>query len=98
MIARRREARIVAITVQSRALRKAAELLGGQKRLAERLGVEVEDIEKWSAGTRRTPREIFLRVGDLILDELPSPADSSDPPSEPPPTPSSAPISRRGSE
>ena len=73
----------MAITTQSRALRKAVELLGGQKSLAERPAVEVEDIEKWSAGTRRTPREIFLRVVDLILDELP-PADSSDPPSEPP--------------
>jgi Putative antitoxin of bacterial toxin-antitoxin system, YdaS/YdaT len=87
----------MATTVQSRALRKAAELVGGQKILAERLGVKVEDIEKWIAGTRRTPRDVFLGAVDLILDELPSVSDSSDP-SESPPTQSSAPVSHYGFE
>jgi hypothetical protein len=84
-------------TVQSRAVRKAAELLGGQKILAERLGAKVEDVEKWAAGTRRTPRDVFLRVVDLILDELASASDSSDP-AEPPSSQSSAPASERGFE
>ena len=84
-------------TVQSRAVRKAAELLGGQKILAERLGAKVEDVEKWAAGTRRTPRDVFLRVVDLILDELASASDSSDP-AEPQSSQSSAPASERGFE
>jgi len=74
----------VTVTVQSRALQKAAELIGGRKDLAARLGVTVEEIEKWTAGTRRTPREIFLRVVDVLLDEL-SPSNDSSDANEPPP-------------
>jgi hypothetical protein len=81
------------MTIENRALRKAAELLGTRNNLAERLGITVEDVEKWISGTRRPPREVFLRVVDIILDEMPAPADSSDPP-EPPPTQSSAPVVR----
>jgi transcriptional regulator with XRE-family HTH domain len=83
----------VAISVQSRALRKAAELLGGQKKLAERLGVDVAEIEKWTAGKVAPPREIFLRVVDLIIDEITPSAGSSEP-GEPPSSRSSAPSYR----
>jgi DNA-binding transcriptional regulator YiaG len=83
----------LAISVQSRAVRKAAELAGGQKRLAERLGVSVAEIEKWAAGKATTPREIFLRVVDLIIDEI-TPADGSADPDGPPSSRSSAPFHR----
>jgi len=59
------------MTVEDRALRKAVELAGSQRNLAERIGVEVEDVERWLAGASRPPREVFLRVVDLLLDELP---------------------------
>jgi DNA-binding transcriptional regulator YiaG len=84
----------VAISVQSRALRKAAELVGGQKRLAQRLGVNVAEIEIWTEGKRATPREIFLRVVDLIIDEI-TPSEGSSEPDEPPGGRSSAPFSHR---
>jgi len=83
----------LAVSVQSRALRKAAELAGGQKKLAERLGVSVAEIEKWAAGEAATPREIFLRVVDLIIDEM-TPADGSSDPDGPPSSRSSAPFHR----
>ena len=83
----------LAISVQSRALRKAAELAGGQKKLAERLGVGVAEIEKWTAGKAATPREIFLRVVDLIIDEI-TPVDGSSEPDGPSSSRSSAPFHR----
>ena len=81
------------VSVQSRALRKAAELAGGQKKLAERLGVSVAEIENWIAGRTATPREIFLRVVDLIIDEI-TPAEGSSEPDGAPSGRSSAPFHR----
>ncbi len=83
----------MAISVQSRALRKAAELLGGQEKLAERLGVSAAGIEKWTGGKTATPREIFLRVVDLIIDEI-TPSGGSSESDEPPSSRSSAPSYR----
>jgi hypothetical protein len=81
-------------SVSIRALQKAAELVGGRKRLAERLGVKVAEIEKWIDGRQATPREIFLRVVDLLIDEI-TPSGGSPESDEPPPSRSSAPSSRR---
>lgn len=74
-------------------MRKAAELVGGQKKLAERLGVGVAEIEKWMAGKTATPREIFLRVVDLIIDEI-TPAEGSSDSDGAPSGRSSAPFHR----
>jgi DNA-binding transcriptional regulator YdaS (Cro superfamily) len=74
-------------------LQKAAELVGGRKRLAERLGVKAAEIEKWAAGKEAIPREIFLRIVDLIIDETTSSGDS--PEADEPPGRSSAPSPRR---
>ncbi|HUQ73306.1 MAG TPA: YdaS family helix-turn-helix protein [Burkholderiales bacterium] len=65
------------MTIEIRAIRKAVELMGTRDALAERLGVKVEDVEAWISGVRRPVREVFLRVVDLILDEIPAPRDSS---------------------
>lgn len=81
-------------SVHVRALRKAAELTGGRKQLAARLGVKPEDVEKWAAGTAGISRELFLRIVAVILDELAPPEGLSDPP-DAPPSRSSAPASRR---
>ena len=56
-------------SVYSRALQKAAELLGGRDELARVLQVPASEIEKWIAEQSKPPREIFLRVVDIILDE-----------------------------
>jgi hypothetical protein len=84
----------VATSVPIRALQKAAELAGGRKRLAERLGVKGAEIEKWLAGKEALPRDLFLRVVDLIIDEITPPGDPSEP-NDAPPSRSSAPSSHR---
>lgn len=67
----------MASSVYSRAVRKAAELLGGRDNLARILNVPLADVNKWIAG-EKPPREIFLRVVDLIIDETAPPGDSPD--------------------
>jgi|1185.fasta_scaffold01040_3 hypothetical protein len=79
----RNDARVTAISVYSRALAKAAELLGGRRELARVLQVPVAQIENWIADDGKPPREIFLRVVDIILDE--TSATGTDDTSEPPP-------------
>jgi hypothetical protein len=77
----------MAASVYSRALRKAAELTGGRDKLAKLLQVPAAEIERWIADEAKPPREIFLRIVDLILDESRSGADSD---SQEPPTPRDA--------
>jgi hypothetical protein len=74
----------VAVSVYSRAFQKAAEMLGGRDKLAKVLRVPLADIESWIADKAKPPREIFLRVVDLILDESP-PAGEASEAHEPPP-------------
>ena len=59
----------MAASVYSRAVQKAMDLIGGRERLARRLRVPKADIEQWIADKAKPPREIFLRIVDLILDE-----------------------------
>jgi hypothetical protein len=72
------------MTVEGRALRRAVELAGSRENLAKRIGARIEELDKWLAGTGRPPREIFLRVVDVILDDSPAPSASSEPPDSPP--------------
>ena len=67
----------MAASVYGRAVRKAAELLGGRENLARVLNVALADVNKWIAG-EKPPREMFLRVVDLIIDETAPPGDSSE--------------------
>jgi hypothetical protein len=55
-------------SVYARAVRKAAELAGGNAKLARLLQVPVTEIEKWIAGEGQPPRDLFLRVVDIIVD------------------------------
>lgn len=73
----------MAASVYSRAVQKAADLLGGRQRLAKVLSVPIDEIDSWIADKTRPPREVFLRVVDIVLDESgPSGAGES---LEPPP-------------
>ena len=67
-------------SVYSRAVRKAAELAGGREELARTLQVPVAEIEKWILGEKKPPREVFLRVVDLLIED----SAGSDSPGEPP--------------
>jgi len=80
----------MAASVQIRALQKAAELAGGRRALAERLGVKAAEIEKWASGKAELPREVFLRVVELIIDELTPEGDASESGDPPAPRSSSA--------
>jgi hypothetical protein len=64
----RNDSRVTA-SIYSRALMKAAELLGGRSELAKALQTPVAEIERWIAGQAKPPRDTFLRVVDIILDE-----------------------------
>jgi hypothetical protein len=70
-------------TVYSRAVLRAAELLGGRDKLARALRVAKAEIDKWISGEAKPPREVFLRVVDLILDET-TPASGPDAQEQPP--------------
>ena len=66
-------------SVYSRTLQKAAELSGGQKRLARLLRVPLADLEKWIADKDEPPTAIFLKAVDLVLDETASSGSGSEP-------------------
>jgi DNA-binding transcriptional regulator YdaS (Cro superfamily) len=74
---------MAAPSVYIRAVQKAIEITGGRKALAERLGVKPTEIEKWLDGKAQVPHETFLRIIDIVIEELAPPGepDSSDPPS-----------------
>ena len=80
--------RPMAASVQMRALHKAVEIAGGRRALAGRLGVKAADLEKWMSGKAELPREVFLQVVELIIDELTPDADASE--SGDPPAPRSS--------
>jgi len=77
----------MAASVYSRALQKAADLHGGRNQLSKLLQVPAADIDRWIADQGKPPREIFLRIVDLILDETgpaPDAGDSAGESQEPP--------------
>lgn len=67
-------------SVYSRAVRKAAEMAGGREALARRLQLPLADVDKWILGEKKPPREVFLRVVDLLIED----SAGSDSPGEPP--------------
>jgi hypothetical protein len=54
--------------IHQRALRRAAEILGGNENLRLHLGATEFDFASWD-GLRELPRNIFLRLVDIITDE-----------------------------
>ena len=81
----------VPLSVHIRALQKAIELSGGRKELAARLEIKTADVEKWLSGKAEIPREVFLRIVDVLIDELTG-GDSA--PGDPPAPQLSAPSSQ----
>lgn len=51
-----------------RILHDTCRLLGGEHKLAQRLGVDVQQISSWLNGDGRPPDAVFLRCLDLILE------------------------------
>ena len=71
----------MAASVYSRALQKAAELVGGREQLSRRLQVPLADVETWIADKGKPSREVFLRIVDVLLDESSAAGEAPEPPS-----------------
>ena len=54
--------------IHTRALKRAAEILGSEERLRSFLGASEVDYSAW-IGQHELPRNIFLRLVDLITDD-----------------------------
>ena len=63
-------------TVYFRTLQKAADLLGGRKKLARYLRVPLGELESWMSGNQVPPIGVFLKAVDLVLDETGAPRDA----------------------
>jgi CheY-like chemotaxis protein len=66
-------------SVSSRALQKAAEVLGGRAKLCRHLRVAPSDLQKWLDDKEAPPLSVLLRTVDCILDETHPPVEASDP-------------------
>ena len=51
-----------------RALERAAELTGGESKLARQLGVRVDELRKWQSGGVPVPGDVFVKVADILAD------------------------------
>lgn len=74
----------MAVSVFSRVLRKAAELIGSREKLCKHLRVSRADLDRWIAGEAEPPTAIFHKAIHLVIDELPLPP-GSEPPEPPAP-------------
>jgi hypothetical protein len=54
--------------IHTRALRRAAEILGGNEQVRAYLGASELDLSNWTQ-QGELPRNMFLRLVDLITDE-----------------------------
>lgn len=53
-------------TVQSRALKRAAEILGGKANLREHLKCSARELDTWLAAIEKPPMDVFLKAVDII--------------------------------
>ena len=58
----------MAYGVRARALRRAAQILGGEIQLSRYLRVSVLSVTVWMAGAEPPPTDVFLRAVDVIVD------------------------------
>ena len=54
--------------IHTRALKRAAEILGGDEQLRLYLGASEVDFSSWN-GMQELPRNVFLRLVDIITEE-----------------------------
>lgn len=55
-------------TVHTRALQRAAEILGGNEALCAYLEVPKRRLDLWMTGQMTLPGDVFLRVVDILLE------------------------------
>jgi hypothetical protein len=54
------------VTVEARALQRAADILGGKEQLRAALRVPLRALEEWLAGGSTPPTDVFLKAVDII--------------------------------
>ena len=55
------------VTVYSRTLHRACEMLGGLDALGRHLGVPAAKVERWIGGVEEPPIHVFLAAVDIVL-------------------------------
>jgi hypothetical protein len=55
--------------VYARTLRRAAEIVGGDRELAVKLRVTPSHLALWLAGSELPPMDVFLKAVDLVTDQ-----------------------------
>jgi hypothetical protein len=60
----------VARSLRTKALKVAADQVGGRRKLRDLLGASSADLAAWISGVAEPPDEIFLRAVELILERL----------------------------
>jgi hypothetical protein len=55
------------VTVHTRVLHRACQILGGAEALSKHLGVPVTTLHRWLEGDEAPPASMFLKAVDLIL-------------------------------
>ena len=55
------------VTVYSRTLHRACEMLGGLDALSRHLGIPAAKLERWISGAEDPPLKVFLAAVDIVL-------------------------------
>jgi len=57
----------MAASIQERVFECAADIVGGQRRLCERLEVSAAELSLWLANREVSPLPVFFRALDIVL-------------------------------
>ena len=55
-------------------------MLGGREELARALQVPQAEVDRWILGEKKPPREVFLRVVDILIEDSAGNDASGEPP------------------
>lgn len=58
------------LTIRTKALRIAAESIGGSRKLRDALGASSASVVAWLGGVEDPPVPVFLKAVEIILDRL----------------------------
>jgi len=82
---------LMASSVYSRTLHKAAEILGSRAKLCRELKVPAAELDKWMADKEVPPQSVFLRAVDIVVEDPSASSEPGDPPSPKDASPGSRP-------
>jgi hypothetical protein len=57
----------VAAGIQAKVFQCAADIVGGRRRLCERLDVSGADLSRWLSNQQTSPLPVFFRALDIVL-------------------------------